>query len=696
MMRLYVGINTLVLSLSTALHAFDARLAALRAGTLVMPDSLVHYNMLLAWWRHGDSPRGFTLTPSPYFIDMLVEFPLMLLAPDFEQWSYALACAYAVLIFTALYLVVRIVLEFPTVLAAAVTGLTMVGFYKLAPFDFVMHTFVVNHTSELFTTLGLIALLHGWFRPGARSRRYAPYVYVALVAICVASSPFFIATYCIPVALAATAIVGTAYMSRRRLAQFVGLTALGSVSGLLALAILARYAWPVRGDYYGDAWTAFKTFKHSLYVEPGGWRAGWATLLAMIASVALAFIGRRTRRWAIPTVFLLAFFPACALACVVLPLKRGAFGGPYEFRYITLPWLLTLAFYVTTATRLASVCGRPMMRRLPRIAVPRMLPWAAAVLTLAAFAIAATCRGSLTMDDEGSLTSSTLRCVRDAERHGGIEDGLSTWQLARYVNAARYAADWGSPYVVVQLLPLDHATVDPRDNNLTWFEGRYRGGATKLNFLITAAMSDAALAFFREHIGAPDRTITCPSPTSGSFALWVWDRDDAQHRLADFVTHDNLRSPFSPVIGATRMAIDVEWGMSADPRSSRLVARRRIWSRDENPAGAVVAEINPMFLPSGRYRLEVDLAAEAPSGSTDPVGELRVLQDGTGVVGRRIVVGGDNQPSMEFEIVNRGGPTSGASEVIDVIAGTATSIAVAGATLTLLDERGISPFQIFR
>jgi hypothetical protein len=698
--NLFVRANAVLLAFASAFHAFDARLFSIRATAAVHVDSLFHYYMLMAWWQHGDSPRGFTLTPSPAFIDMLVEFPLMLLAPDFERWSYALACSYTVLIFVALFLVLRFVLPATALFAAVVAGVTLAGFYRLAPYNFVVHTFVVAHTSEIFTTLGLIALVRGWFRHDARQRGYAPHVYVAVVAVCVMSSPFFIATYCIPAVVAALAILGTESLSMRRFAWFCALTTIGALIGLLSLALISRYVWPVRGDYYGDPWKAYQTFKHALFREPGGVRFAWATLVAMLASSALVVVGRRIGKWSRSTVFLLAFFPACTVCCVVLPIKRGGFYGPYEFRYITLPALCTLAFYVTAGARLALAFTTVLRRRLPRLVLPSWLPWTAGVLGLLALAISTTFRGPLTMEDDASVTARMLRCFRDAEQHQGLQDGLGQWQLARHMNAARYAADWRSPYVVVQLQPSDFPQIDPRHNNLRWFDGTYRQGAAKLNFLVTNAMSDQVLAFFRDHIGAPDRTIACPLPSyygtgRPGFDLWVWDREDAQRRLEDLVMHDNLRSPFSPVIGADRMAIDVEWGMRAHPSTSHLEAGRRIWQGPGPGNDDLVVEINPMYLPSGRYRLELELSATATS-STEPIAEFRVRQDHRGEISRSSIATGDDHPSVTFDIDNRGGPTSGAAVVIDVVASAARSIEISGATLTMLEQSGVSPFGIFR
>ncbi|MDB4962310.1 MAG: hypothetical protein JWP01_2309 [Myxococcales bacterium] len=699
-----VRLNLTILSLATALHAFDERLFAVRLSSTVQPDSLIHYNMLLAWWRHGDSPRGFTLTPSPYFIDMLIEFPIMLLAPDFERFSYALACAYALLIFASLYLILRIALECGPTFAIAVTAVSIVAFYKLAPWHFITHVFVVNHTSELFTTLGVLALVHAWFRPSAPRRSYAPYVYALVVTACVASSPFFIATYCVPSAIAAVAILGTEYLNRRRLIWFLGLTAIGAMVGLISLAILSRYAWPVRNDHYQVWWKSYRTFRHTLIAEAGGIRVFWATVVAMAASTGLVIAGRRNRRWSLSTTFLLAFLPACVVASVGIPIKRGAFDGAYAFRYVTLPWLLVVSFYVATAARLAKSVVVAVLRRRPHRPTPRWLPWCATSLGAAGIALISTFHGSLTMYDDASWTSPTIRCFRDAEQRGDVRDGLATWALGRYLNAARYAPDWSSPHVIVQMRvqPEHPPSVDPRDNNLVWFDRSYRGGNGQLNFVATHLLLDDDLRFFRDRIGVPDRTITCPTPINfrfdgkPTFELWIWDRVDAQRKLSDLVMHDNLRSPFAPVIGDSRMSIDPIWGMRGVPAMSELVDGHRVWRRSAHRADEMFAAINAMWLPSGHYRLELDVSTVASADGAAPVAEVQVHQELHGEIARFSIAARTSHAAFDLDIVSRGGATSGDAIEVYLYAREAELIEISGATLTLVEPQGIDPFQIFR
>lgn len=330
--------------------------------------------------------------------------------------------------------------------------------------------------------------------------------------------------------------------------------------------------------------------------------------------------------------------------------------------------------------------------------MPPGLKWTSGVLGAAAIAVFSMFHGSLKMDEEASRTSSTIQCFHNAEQKGMVRDGLATWWLARYLNAARHAEGWKSPHVVVQLLANNYPpNVDPRDNNLLWFHDGFRSGKGRLNFLVTHSLPEETIRFFRERVGVPDRVITCPVRPDGkeTYELWIWDRADAQQRLTDFVLFDSVRSPFSPVIGATSMAIDAVWGMYATPGQSDLIDHRRVWRRGSHPPGEVL-QINAMWVPSGRYRLDLQLKAVALSSADAPVAELHLVQDHVKQARSFPIAAGPGLSSFELEIDNFGGPTSGAAISFSLTTGAAEAIEVAGATLTLVERRRISPFGIFR
>ena len=675
------GASALGLMLGAVWHAFDAAYRVARWFHIAAPpDSLLHYNMLLVWWRHGDSPRGYTLTPSPYFIDIALQLPIALLAPDFERFAYVLALVYALLIFAALAALLAIVFAASRALAVLVAGVAVVGFYTRAPFSLILHSFIYNHTSEVFASLGLVVLLERLFRPGAPHRWYAALLYAVALAGCVTSSPFFIATYCVPSSIAVASVVGTQHVTWRRLVRFAGLSIVSALAGLVVLAIIGRYVWPVRQDHFAarSFWRTFRTVVATLHAEPGAWHLALAALAGAMASAVLAVIGR-VRRWPVPLRFVLAYYPASLIACVLLPLKRGAFYGAYELRYFQLPWLLTAAFYVGVAGWIArAIAGRVRWRP----TLPRWSRWSVGVLAVGAgVALVATASGPLTVAAPASTTSASIACFAEAERTAGLQDGLAGVWMARYLNAARLGPAWRSAHVVVEIASYADAAINPHENNLLWFDGAYRGGAARLNFLVTHELNDAALETWRARLGAPDHVITCPSPadlryTRATFEIWVWDRDEPQRTLAEIVTHDNLRGPFTPVVGAREMSIDRTWGM--------------VTTHDEN--GEVI-RTRPIFVPGGRYRLDLDLSVTHAVASGAPVAEVVVFVDRHRTQ-RFPVLAGTRHAALEIRVSNTGA-TSGNMLTIAVAARTPTSVSLSAMKLTPIALAGIAPFEIF-
>ena len=167
MRRTLERLSVFALAVAVVARAFEAGYFYVRALAVVPADSLLHHHWILTWWRHGDSIRGFTLTPSPYFIDLAIQLPIAFLTGDFESFSYVMALTFAVLLFLSMFAVMRIAFNGSTLVASIAAGLALVAFYVVAPFSVVLHAFSYNHTSEVYSTLGLVALIHLLFRPGA-------------------------------------------------------------------------------------------------------------------------------------------------------------------------------------------------------------------------------------------------------------------------------------------------------------------------------------------------------------------------------------------------------------------------------------------------------------------------------------------------------------------------------------------------
>ena len=568
----------------------------------------------------------------------------------------------------------------------------------------VLHAFIDNHTSELYSTLGLVALVHLLFRPQAARRRYAPALYIAALMACVISSPFFIATYCVPATIAATSLVGTAYVSWRRLAWFLGYSVFGALAGLFVLAVISRYVWPVRGDLYPlTARESYNAFTTLLATDVGIGRTAKVTVVAAIASAALAVIGRRTGKFGEPVIFLLAFFPAALLGCVLLPLKRGAFTGAYELRFLQLPWLLACGFFAAMMISGLRWLARRLQRGRGLPALPRQLTCGGVTgAVIAAIALFVTARGPLSLFDPDRCTAAELRCIKTVEDSGALRDGIATVYIARYMNAARHAAEWRSPHVVVQVNSGSPPVISAAENNILWFNNGFRHGRGRLNFVATHLLDDKTLESVRTWIGDPDRTVSCPlafdhrPDGKGTFDFWIYDRPEAQQRLAELVTRDNYRSAFAPLVGAKVMNIDLEWGAVAEPTEGEYVRGRRVWRRGVHLEGGTTI-VRPFFAPSGRYRLEIDLTSVPPKPEEDqPLAAIHIYMHNKPRIKLALIRIGTTHAVVEFDARNLGGPTSGAPLWITVVAEAAESIEISAIKLTLIKRSGIDPLRIFR
>jgi hypothetical protein len=698
-------IGAVVLALCAMLRGFDAAYLAYRLTPVaVPPDSLIHYNGLLWWVRFGDSPRGFTLTPSPYLIDVALQLPMSVLVPNFEHFSYRLGEIYALMFLVTLYMVLRYALATTRLVAFVIACLGVIGYYHLAEWGLYEHAFMANHTSLVPATLAVVALVFALFRPEAKPRRLAPLYYVLALFVCVLSDPFAIGTYCVPACCAATALLGTPAMRLRRLIWFVALTGIATIAGLVALALMARYIWPVRGDNY--AYTATQSL-HLVWkmvtTVDGMWRITILAVVGAAASTALFFIGRRKGTLNAPALFMLAYLPTCLVACVVLPIKRGAFDSPYALRYITLPWLLiTTLFAAFVVLGVNALVKRSLRDR--AMTIPRWGTHAAAGgLAAVGLVTVLTGHGPVKMFSQEATTGAMLRCVNKIERNAQLQDGLGDVYIARFVNAARLSSYWHSPYVVVQVYESPPPFQNARESNVLWYnDDVWRQGRAKINWFATHNMPDVTVQSVRDTIGEPDQIHECPSPVDmrpdakPTFQIWVWDRPDAQQRLAELMTRNNMRSPFSPAIGKTRMPIDMNYGMYTDAKSGQYLDGHRLWRRGEHLEGHL-AYIRHFWVPSGRYRIELDLASVPRTPTSSAVAELVVhMERRTKPIAQFPIPPGATRHTFELDIDNFGGATSGDLLWMYLHTRDAERLDLSSMTLVLVEPKGIDPFRIFR
>ena len=319
-----------------------------------------------------------------------------------------------------------------------------------------------------------------------------------------------------------------------------------------------------------------------------------------------------------------------------------------------------------------------------------------AVLFVVMLGILATTHGPVSLADS-SGSSELLGCFAAAERDGGLEDGLGSVIVARYVNALRFARA-GSSRVVVDMAFWDPPSVAPSANNLAWFDDGYRHGKHPLNFVATHLFSKEGLAYIRDRIGVPDRVYHCPSivayrpPGQEAFDIWVYDGAEQQARLATLVARDPMANAFIPRRGKRSFRFEPEWAMVSPHDEAKVSGKSLLWQRANDHGDRLIARSKSMFLASGHYRVRLDAAA---LNTTTTPAQVRVLITGF-EVRRATIEPSKTSTTLEFDVRNNGGPTSGDYLNLDVTTGAATELRIDGADLELVEARGVDFFRLFR
>jgi hypothetical protein len=701
------GIESLffhALAVLIVVAAFHVTYADWRSRAGVAPDNLLYYNMLMSWWRHGAPLTGYTLTPSPYFVDLVLQLPIALVAQDFERFAYCLALSYAVLLFVTVSLLAKRVLAVEGALASCAAALAVGIYYVAWPFVVIGHVFIQSHTSEVFCTLGLVGSLAWFLREDVpASARRATLIsagYTVAVAGFVASSPFFIATYCAPILLSSAVLIGTNAMPFRRYAWFSGFTVVGTIGGMLFDSWLAARVWPIRTDDY--ALTPLQSARAMITAFSD---ANVTTLIAGVGAVsivcAVAAIVYRLRKREPSGVLLLAFVPASAAACTILPVLRGAFDSSYALRFLQLPFLLTT---VVAAVAVMSAAV-DLVRAAVRFVSPPLRPSggtarraAAVLVSLVAARSVVSAGAPLTMLDPGSTTSEMIKCVQAAERELHLGNGVASVIVARFINAARHGDSWRSASEIVQSERWFPPMINASENELRWIaEGDWRAGA-QFDFFATHGHSDENLHYISQMFGAPQRVAMCPVPRDmridekTTFEIWSWSDPVARARLTSFVAKNNMRGPFAPWRDAQIAPIDPVWGMYSRAGQGALEGEKRVWRRGLEQPRAEFASSLPMFIPAGRFRAQVRLHARA--ATIRPAMTMTVLLDYRWVA--QVTSRTDEEIlSVDFESHNRG-TTSGHTLVLLFRAEDAERIELESSEVERLSAAGVDPFRVFR
>lgn len=669
--------------------AFDISYQGSRAIESVLADNLLSYNALLTWRQLGDPVTSFTLTPSPYFIDLIFQLPIALLTDDFERFAYWEALAYACATSGAFVALFRALgaTRWGSALAAA---LTMAVYFLCFPQTLVLHLYVPNHTSEVIGSLLGAALLLKMSKVARAPRRRTLALFGALVLVNMLSSTFFVATFLLP-ALGALAVLAVDRARRRTAAKLFGIALVSAAAGTFAQSWIAAFWWPIRKDVYGL--TVLQSAKHleTVLTKPEHRVATFFIALGLVLAVGL--LVRRP-----PLRVPLAFFLFVVLSCAGLPVLRGGFEWTYSFRFLQLPALLSLAVVVGTGVLGAfnAVKARPALTRTVWVVA------AGATLLLLLFF-----RGPLSESSARSMTAPMLGCMRAPEHMSLLEDGLATVLPARFINASFRGPSHAVPNVVVQLERWHPPSLVASQNSTSWFRGGYRKGRRSINFVVTFQLPTESLAWLRQRVGAPDVVFRCPIPADWrpwrvadrmdeDVETWVWNGDDAKRTLEELVLHDNMRGLFvSP--SDHEATLDAKWGMQSGSEATELVGDAWKWQRRDG-ASARVAWSRPMYVPAGRYRADVDLLVEGPSTSPGAAANGLTITAlvGTESVARVPVAIGARSVSFEYVNRNPGGPTSGDNNWFVFDAEAADRVEVRAMRLTRLDATGPDPLRVFR
>jgi hypothetical protein len=669
------------------LGAFDVAYQESRAIESVLGDNLLAYNELLAWWQLGDSPTGFTLTPSPYFIDLVYQLPLAVLCDDFERFAYWEAVGYALATAASLVALFRAV-GFNRWTAALASALTMGGYYLVFPQELVLHLFVPNHTSEMIgSLLGASLLLRLVDVERSPRQRWRAVLFVLLVTVNALSSTFFTATFVLP-ALGLLAFIALRRPRRRNAAGLAALVVGAVATGTYFQALIAARWWPIRKDIYGltlaQSAEHLRTvlLQHSHLVAPVFFVAGVVTAVLLIV---------RARRYRDA----LVIYIGAVMCCGLLPVLRGAFMWAYSFRFLQLPALASFAVVVGAAVlHAASITARR-----PGLARASGAATIAGTTVLFCFF-----HGPLSEFDARSMTAPLLECFAAPEHRPLLEDGLGTVLPARYLNASFRGPAHGRPKnVVIGIEQWHPPSLVASQNDVEWFRDGYRHGRASPNFLVTFGVPTASLAWYRRRIGEPDIVFRCPVPADWrrwqtpdrpdeDVETWVWKSDDAKRNLVDMVLHDNMRGLFFRPRDH-EATIDARWGMDATD-DSVLEGDAWTWQRRKG-GGSRPAWTRPMFAPAARYRADVDLTVDGPAQPGMP-GAIITAYVGAEKVATAPVAAFATSASFEYVSNNPGGPTSGDNTMFAIDAYSSDRISVRSIRLTRLEAAGADPLRVFR
>ncbi len=674
-------------------------------------NSLILYNMFRAKTVLGDGLTSWTLVPAPYFIDMVLSWPLSIYAQTYQQFEIAV-----VTVFFFLLLIGNTLLFF-TITRSRVESLFLgaiatAGFYALTPLEILLHVYMNNHTTSAIAAVFSLAGLVWCVRKVTNTIISASHLlqFVALAALVAfvntLSDPYFIIMLVVPaiVAMAVAAPKDNLVWALRRISLVVLAFVAGCFAALWMLGWLGDAIWPHRTDPPGGSpVAAVRTFA-ALAVR-GPYLAYFAVALALVLLALYITIKHlrdcRSVRSAesVRLVALMVVFITSWALCVAVPLAKDDFYSGYEYRYILFPAILTadiLALFVWTG-------GFGFYRAYGRQHATYLTLRHGVLFGFIALGFIFDFMWPTPMSGTAQAGINEYnKCFRTIDRKYDLKDGLGGVFPARFVNAYRLSPMGARRNAIIFIWGgLNEVRVTPTYNSLDWIQKTASRRERRINFVILRGLGSGTISNIVRDVGEPSFVERCPlppgraSPTPMADQIWIYTSDDAQKKLADLVVEAANRGVFALGRNRDEQILNPRFAMMTPPGDGELVGEHRIWHRRKDRPGGAVAVTKPFFLPSGRYRMQLTGKITGGSANSSPGTFTLTVGWESKTVPLQTTKSGV-LAEITSDICNMGGATSGVSTQMSVHAGAAEKIEISSIKVRRLKKYRSDAFAIFR
>jgi hypothetical protein len=693
--------------------------------------------MLQDWLRSGPSIRGYTLQPSPYILDLLLDRLVVLFTNDFERYVYVVSAVVSIC-FAGSLLLLGYAYCRDWRRAAVISLISYASLYLfLIPLRIYQHLFIPSHTFALIATPVAMAMLAASLTSDSRRSIIRWYAALsALTMIVVFSDPIFIADFIVPGAMACglLAILPRTRVPRLALSGFVP-----CASGAIAMILLEAcnvFFWPHRVDVYAPVFTITNTGDLQVNGNAGlfaiildkRYRTFLRIFVIAFLGVALWWVAqfkaycarpwepqaiqkRRLELMAMTAVGLLA-----TVTSVAMPALRGSFQTHYEWRYFLLASIF-LSFGLGGAITYAGVAAWSLLtahankhlskRFLPRWPTPvfRFAPALGVALSCGVFLITICyCAGNSTrLGDKHSTATPYLSCVSAVTKRENLHDGMASAYAASMLRAGRAAPQFRHSGKIFQTTFTDlFSYLEPANNNLKWMSRAALEKDGGVDYVIFEEGRDipAAQDNIRRFVGEPALVATCPDPNNKladgvhKTYIWVYRDSDARRRLTNLVLWDNNREVFFPSYRLGSLVVNPIFGAFSVPGEGSVLHGMRGWTRDTDRPEGRFFQTKPIYLPAGKYRAHICLSTN-DRASKGPLATAEVSWGGK-ILFRQDVGQAKQDFIATFDLNTKGGPTSGNTTLVTLFAGKASDVEVCGLTIERYD-RGefFRPLSIF-